>query len=106
MMIPAEPGAVTTAPEPNPVDATALATQLQQRLQALNPTQLDVINESHLHVGHAAAQGGCHFRVRLTCAQFQGLGTLARHRLVYDCVRDLMPHPIHALAIEASTPST
>ena len=98
----AEPAAVAHPA----ADAAAAAALLQQRLLALDPLQLEVINESHLHVGHAAAQGGCHFRVRIACTQFQGLGTLARHRLVYDCVRDLMPYPIHALAIEAGTTPT
>jgi BolA protein len=77
---------------------------LAERLAALEPTALEVIDESHLHIGHAGAQGGArHFRVRIVSNRFQGLRTLARHRLVYDCVRDLMPHPIHALAIEAGT---
>ena len=88
----------------NPAELPALITE---RLAALQPTQLDLIDESHLHAGHAGAQGGArHFRLRILSKQFQGLGTLARHRLVYDCVRDLMPHPIHALAIEAGTPPT
>ncbi|CDM23518.1 BolA family protein [Castellaniella defragrans] len=78
---------------------------LAERLAALEPARLELIDESHLHAGHAGARGGArHFRVRIVSKQFQGLGTLARHRLVYDCVRDLMPHPIHALAIEAGTP--
>ena len=88
----------------NPAELPALITE---RLAALQPAQLDLIDESHLHAGHAGAQGGArHFRLRILSKQFQGLGTLARHRLVYDCVRDLMPHPIHALAIEAGTPPT
>lgn len=88
--------------------ATSLTEILQQRFAALQPTQLTVIDESHLHAGHVGAHqpGDRHFRVRIACAQFQGLNTLARHRLVYDCVRDLMPHPLHALAIEAGTTST
>ncbi|MFT0534076.1 BolA family protein [Castellaniella hirudinis] len=81
--------------------------QLRQRLQVLSPSGLTLIDESHLHIGHAGAQGGArHFRLRIVSNQFHGLSTLARHRLVYDCVRDLMPHPVHALAIEAGTPST
>ena len=88
----------------NPAELPAL---IKERLAALQPAQLELIDESHLHAGHAGAQGGArHFRLRILSKQFQGLGTLARHRLVYDCVRDLMPHPIHALAIEAGTPST
>ncbi|WP_298013850.1 BolA family protein [uncultured Castellaniella sp.] len=86
-----------------PASAEDLRQQLQARLQVLDPDTLDLIDESHLHAGHAGARGGArHFRVRIASKQFEGLGTLARHRLVYDCVRDLMPHPIHALAIEAS----
>ncbi|MGX5658359.1 BolA family protein [Castellaniella ginsengisoli] len=86
-------------------DDTDLRAVLAKRLAALEPARLDLIDESHLHAGHAGAQGGArHFRVHIVSKQFQGLGTLARHRLVYDCVRDLMPHPIHALAIEAGTP--
>jgi len=85
----------------------ALAALLRERLSGLNPAQLDLIDESGLHAGHPGARAGArHFRVRIACSQFQGLGTLARHRLVYDCVRDLMPHPIHALAIEAGTTPT
>ena len=88
----------------NPAELPAL---IKERLAALQPAQLELIDESHLHAGHAGAQGGArHFRLRILSKQFQGLGTLARHRLVYDCVRDLMPHPIHALAIEAGTPPT
>lgn len=85
-------------------DETDLRAVLARRLAALEPARLDLIDESHLHAGHVGAQGGArHFRVRIVSNRFQGLGTLARHRLVYDCVRDLMPHPIHALAIEAGT---
>ncbi len=82
----------------------ALASLIHERLQALEPSELDIINESHLHEGHAGAQGGAsHFRVIIASKQFDGISTLARHRLVYDRVHDLMPFPIHALAIQAKT---
>ena len=82
----------------------ALASLIHERLQTLEPSELDIINESHLHAGHAGAQGGAsHFRVIITSKQFDGISTLARHRLVYDRVHDLMPFPIHALAIQAKT---
>jgi len=75
---------------------------LKERLSALNPTELEIIDESHLHIGHAGSRDGAgHYRVRIVSPEFQGLRTVAAHRLVYDQVRDLMPHPIHALAIEA-----
>lgn len=75
---------------------------LRDRLAALEPVELDVIDESHLHVGHAGSRDGAgHYRVKIVSPRFQGLRTVASHRLVYDLVRDLMPHPIHALAIDA-----
>ncbi len=75
---------------------------LRERLSALDPLELEVIDESHMHVGHAGSRDGAsHFRVRIVSPRFQGLRTVASHRLVYDLVRDLMPYPIHALAIEA-----
>ncbi len=68
---------------------------------ALHPTQLEVRDDSHLHAGHAGAREGRHFHVRITCADFSGRSRVARHRLVYDALRLLMPAGIHALAIEA-----
>ena len=79
-----------------------LKQELEQRLQALEPDHLQVIDESHLHAGHAGSQGGArHFRVILWSTRFDDLSTLARHRLVYDRVNDLIPFPVHALAIVA-----
>ncbi|WP_397474385.1 BolA family protein [Pusillimonas sp.] len=79
------------------------AVLLRERLTALEPTSLDIIDESHLHAGHAGARDGAsHFRVVIDTPQFTGLSSLARHRLVYDRVHDLIPHPIHALAIVTS----
>lgn len=79
---------------------------LRARLAPLQPESLEVIDESHLHAGHAGAQtGASHFRVRISSAQFNGKLPLARHRLVYDLVQDLIPHPIHALAIVAQPSS-
>ena len=75
---------------------------IRERLSALDPIDLDIIDESHLHIGHAGSRDGAgHFRVKIVSPRFQGLRTVAAHRLVYDQVRDLMPHPIHALAIDA-----
>ena len=72
-----------------------------ERLQALSPTHLEILDESHLHIGHAGAQGGAsHFRLIIGSDQFEGLSTLAKHRLINQQLSDLIPHPIHALAIE------
>jgi BolA protein len=71
---------------------------------ALQPLDLDVQDDSHLHVGHAGAREGRHFSVRLVSARFNGLSRLSRHRLVYDAVALLIPRGIHALAIDARAP--
>ena len=74
--------------------------------RAISPLQsLQVINESHLHAGHAGAGQGSHWRVRIRGEALRGLTPVARHRLVYDAVRVVIPLGIHALAIEASGPA-
>jgi len=79
------------------------AALLRERLAGLEPSSIEIIDESHLHAGHAGARDGAsHFRVVIASPHFAGLGSLARHRLVYDRVHDLIPHPIHALAIVTS----
>jgi BolA family transcriptional regulator, general stress-responsive regulator len=73
--------------------------------EALAPLHVEVIDDSHKHAGHAGAQGGAgHFRVRVLSEKFRGLPVLARHRLVYEALRPLIPHEIHALGIEADAP--
>jgi BolA protein len=77
---------------------------IRQRLEvALAPQQLDVIDEGHQHIGHGG-EGQGHFRVRIVSAAFAGKQAIARHRMVYAAVDDLIGHGIHALAIEARTP--
>lgn len=79
--------------------------RIRARLEkSLAPAELDVIDESHLHAGHAGARDGRgHFRVRVVSDRFLGLKPLQRHRLVYDAVGDLMETDIHALAVSAIT---
>jgi len=75
---------------------------VRTRLAALAPEALEIIDESHLHAGHAGARNGArHLRVRVRSARFNGKPLLARHRLIHDILTDLIPHPIHALAIDA-----
>ena len=70
-----------------------------------SPLHLDVIDDSARHAGHAGARGGAgHYRVRILSERFRGLSVLARHRLVYETLRDLIPDEIHALSIEADAP--
>ena len=69
------------------------------------PTHLEVLDESAAHLGHAGQDGtgaGTHFRVRIASPLFAGKPRVARHRLVYDALRDFIErdHGVHALAIE------
>ena len=73
---------------------------------ALRPVTLEIIDESHKHVGHAGATDGRgHFRVTIVAEKFTGLPPIQRHRLVYEAVGDLMHTDIHALSINASPPT-
>jgi len=75
--------------------------QLRERLSTLSPSVLEIADDSSLHAGHAGAREGGHYRVTIVSSQFAKLNTLARHRLVYDAVGNLMQHGIHALVIDA-----
>ncbi len=79
---------------------------LRRRLESrFAPKLLVIEDESHLHAGHAGAAGGhSHFRVTIVAEAFRGVSPVARHRLVYAAVGDLLESDIHALAIEASPP--
>jgi BolA protein len=70
---------------------------------ALDPQSLEVLDEGHLHIGHAG-EGSGHFRVRIVSTAFAGKNPIQRHRLVYAALNDLIGHGIHALAIEARAP--
>jgi BolA family transcriptional regulator, general stress-responsive regulator len=76
---------------------------------ALMPAALEVQDDSHLHAGHAGAKEGRHFSVRVVSERFAGLSRVARHRLVYDALKAQIEGGaggnIHALAIDARTPS-
>ena len=79
---------------------------IRQRLtEALSPESLDIIDDSHKHVGHAgAASGGGHFSVIIVADIFEGQNLLQRHRIIYDALGDAMQTDIHALSIKAYTP--
>lgn len=70
------------------------------------PVDCQLVDESHLHAGHAgAASGAGHYRLHIVSERFEGVNRIGRHRLVYDCLRDMMPGDIHALNITAVAPS-
>ncbi|MES3014438.1 MAG: BolA family protein [Pseudomonadota bacterium] len=85
------------APSASDVEATLRS--------ALVPLALTVVDDSHLHAGHAGAREGRHFTVRLVSERFNGLSRLARHRLVYDALALWMPRGIHALALTTLSPA-
>ncbi len=79
---------------------------IRERLDAaLAPTQLEIIDESDQHVGHAGARDGkSHFRVRIVSPRFKGARPLERHRLVFDALDDMLKTDIHALSVLAQAP--
>ena len=79
-------------------------TRIRERLQqALAPASMELIDESHLHAGHAGAKSGRgHYRLRIVSNRFAGLNPVQRHRLVYEALGELMQTDIHALSIDAS----
>ena len=81
--------------------------EIHRRLAAaFAPQACELEDESHLHAGHAgAASGAGHFRLRIVSDRFAGLNRIARHRLVYDSLGDMMTSEIHALNIIALAPS-
>ncbi len=79
---------------------------IREKLEsAFTPDQLDIIDESHLHAGHAGAKDGKgHFNVLIVSDQFSGQSLIKRHKMIYEAVTDLMQTDIHALSIKAKTP--
>lgn len=79
--------------------------EIEEKLRSLAPETLELTDESGQHIGHAGARaGGGHYRLTIVSARFSGQSRLARHRLVYAALGDLMHGPVHALAIEAFAP--
>ena len=82
-----------------------LASTLEQRLADLSPIACEIRDDSADHVGHAgAAGGGRHFSLYIVSKAFSGISRLQRHQQVLGRVKDLLPHPIHALQIKALAP--
>jgi BolA protein len=82
-----------------------IADQIEALLRAgLVPSELQIRDDSAQHAGHAGAREGGHFHVAVRSERFTGLQRVARHRLVYHCLSDLMKQGIHALAIDAKAP--
>ena len=79
--------------------------QIRSRLASLAPSVLELEDDSALHAGHAGARsGGGHYRLTIVAAAFTGKNTVARHRMIYAALDDMMRKDIHALAIQARSP--
>lgn len=90
-----------------------IADSIKEKLTlSFNPSQLEIIDESHQHAGHAGAaqhaaqhgSGESHFHVRIVSEKFKGLTLLARHRAVMDVLAELMDGKVHALRLDANPP--
>jgi BolA family transcriptional regulator, general stress-responsive regulator len=87
-------------------DRATREARIHAALAALVPARFDLVDESHKHVGHAGARDGRgHFALEIVSVRFEGQRPLARHRLVYDALGELMQTDIHALSIKALTPA-
>lgn len=84
----------------------AVEQAMRKRLARLEPLSLDLSDESAQHAGHAGSRpsGGSHWHLAIVSEAFRGQSPVARHRMVYEALGDLMKRDIHALRIEASAP--
>ena len=83
-----------------------VAETIRARLAQLEPQALELVDESEMHRGHTGYRegGGTHWRLSIVSPRFAGKPTVARHRMVYQALGELMQNPIHALAITARSP--
>ena len=83
-----------------------VAAEMRSRLASLDPVELELVDESEQHRGHAGYQAGgsTHWRLAIVSPRFAGKTMVARHRMVYEALGSLMQNPIHALAITARAP--
>ena len=78
---------------------------IKEGLEKLNPKNIEIEDEGHLHVGHAGAKSGGNFKLSIVSESFNGLSQINRHKLIYKTLDELMKTEIHALSINAKTPS-
>ncbi len=84
----------------------AVERAMREKLAALSPVAIELEDESAQHAGHAGSRpsGGSHWRLAIVSEAFRGKSAVARHRMVYEALGDLMKRDIHALRIEAFAP--
>lgn len=77
---------------------------MRDKLAALDPQRLEILDDSAKHAGHAGAKEGGHYRLTIVSPRFSGCATMQRHRLIYEALGPMMRGEIHALSIKALTP--
>jgi BolA protein len=93
--------------QPRTIKPMSIEQSIREKLtEAFQPDALDVVNESHLHAGHAGSPGTgeSHFAVKVVSAAFAGKSRLERHRMVNDVLAEEMSGNIHALALATLAP--
>ena len=78
--------------------------EIRVRLAALEPSLIEIDDESRLHAGHAGTREGGHYRLTVVSARFAGQSRVTRHRMVYQALGPLMQRGIHALALQTLAP--
>ena len=76
---------------------------IRESLEKLRPSSVDIEYEGHLHIGHAGAKSGGHFKLNIVSESFKDKSTIERHRIIYKCLSDLMNTEIHAISIKAKS---
>ena len=76
---------------------------IRESLEKLSPSYVDIEDEGHLHIGHAGAKSGGHFKLNIVSESFKDKTTIERHRIIYKCLSDLMNTEIHAISIKAKS---
>ncbi len=84
----------------------SVAAEIRRRLETLSPGRLELVDESAQHAGHAGAApgGNTHWKLTIVSDAFTGTSTVARHRMIYQALGEMMQDPIHALSISARAP--
>lgn len=79
--------------------------RIKEKLTVLEPVHLELLDDSHHHIGHEGARdGGGHYTLVIVSCQFAGKPAIIRHRMVYDALGEMMRKDIHALSVKAYTP--
>ncbi len=79
--------------------------KIKALLAPLQPTHMDITDDSHKHAGHVGARsGGGHYHLLIVSPQFENKPIMTRHRMIYSALDEMMKHDIHALTITACTP--